>query len=68
MTDLQQYAGPSPKVAILLYGMLRTFRITAPSFHRHVVSPNNADVFYFGPAQTDSPTLAHKGHLDLFAR
>lgn len=66
MTDLQQYAGPSPKVAILLYGMLRTFRITAPSFHRHVVSPNNADVFYFGPAQTDSPTLAHKGHLDLF--
>lgn len=56
----------SPKVAILLYGMLRTFRTTAPSFHRHVVAPNNADIFYFGPAQSDTPSLAHKGHLDVF--
>jgi len=56
----------SPKVAVLLYGMLRTFRITAPSFHRHVVHPNNADVFYFGPSQSDQPSLAHKGHLDVF--
>lgn len=66
MTDVNQLALSSPKVAILLYGMLRTFRITAPSFHRHVVTPNNADVFYFGPAQSDAPSLAHKGHLDLF--
>jgi hypothetical protein len=56
----------APKVAVLLYGMLRTFRITAPSFLRHVVTPNNADVFYFGPAQSDAPSLVHKGLLDIF--
>ena len=54
------------KVAILLYGMLRSFQLTAASFHRHVVEPNNADVFYFGPAQSDAPSLVHKGHLDVF--
>jgi hypothetical protein len=56
----------SHKVAVLLYGMLRTFRATAPSFHRHVVEPNRADVFYFGPAQSDAPSVVHKGHLDVF--
>jgi hypothetical protein len=57
---------PVPKTAVLLYGMLRTFQLTAASFHRHVVEPNNADVFYFGPAQSDTPSLVHKGHLDVF--
>jgi hypothetical protein len=66
MDDTQTFTAPSPKVAVLLYGMLRTFRTTAPSFHRHVVAPNNADVFYFGPSQSDRPSLAHKGQLDVF--
>jgi len=66
MTSANQTSSSSPKVAVLLYGMLRTFRITAPSFHRHVVMPNDADVFYFGPAQSDAPNLVHKGHLDVF--
>nr|MBA2486616.1 hypothetical protein [Nitrospira sp.] len=54
------------KVAVLLYGMLRTFEVTAGSFHRHVVAPNNADVFYFGPARSDVPTKLHSGRLDYF--
>jgi hypothetical protein len=66
MTDSTQLTKPAPKVAILLYGMLRTFRTTAPSFHRHVVSPNNADVFYFGPEASDTPSVAHKGQPDMF--
>lgn len=66
MSKDRQADGTYAKVAVLLYGMLRTFRTTAPSFHRHVVAPNNADVFYFGPAQSDAPSLAHKGHLDVF--
>src|SRR5690349_20322855 len=58
--------GASTKTAVLLYGMLRTFRTTAASFQRHVVAPNNADVFYFGPTQSDAPSLMHKGQLDVF--
>lgn len=57
---------PIPKTAVLLYGMLRTFQLTAPSFHRHVVEPNNADVFYFGPARSDVATKELSGRLDLF--
>ncbi|OQW33024.1 MAG: hypothetical protein A4E19_06665 [Nitrospira sp. SG-bin1] len=66
MTSVNHASSTSPQVAVLLYGMLRTFRVTAPSFLRHVVLPNNADVFYFGPAQSDAPSLVHKGRLDLF--
>ena len=54
------------KVAVLLYGMLRTFEVTAHSFHRHIVAPNDADVFYFGPHHSDVPTTRHNGHLDWF--
>jgi len=56
----------SKKVAVLLYGMLRSFRVTASSFHRHVVQPNNADVFYFGPAESDVAPKSLSGRLDLF--
>jgi hypothetical protein len=55
-----------PKVAILLYGMLRSFQLTAASFQRHVVGPNNADVFYFGPVQSDVATKEINGRLDVF--
>jgi hypothetical protein len=55
-----------PKVAVLLYGMLRSFQVTAGSFHRHVVRPNNADVFYFGPADSDVAPTSLSGRLDMF--
>jgi hypothetical protein len=54
------------KVAVLLYGMLRSFQVTAASFHRHVVQPNDADVFYFGPADSDSAPTSLSGHVDIF--
>jgi hypothetical protein len=54
------------KVAVLLYGMLRSFQITAPSFHRHVVQPNDADVFYFGPADSDVAPKSLSGRIDVF--
>ena len=54
------------KVAVLLYGMLRSFQVTAASFHRHVVQPNNADVFYFGPAESDAAPTSLSGRLDMF--
>ena len=54
------------KVAVLLYGMLRSFQVTASSFHRHVVEPNNADVFYFGPAGSDAAPTSLSGRLDMF--
>jgi hypothetical protein len=54
------------KVAVLLYGMLRSFHVTAPSFHRHVVQPNNADVFYFGPAESDVAPMSLSGRVDMF--
>ena len=57
---------PAPKVAVLLYGMLRSFQLTAQAFHRHVVAPNNADVFFFGPEQSDVPSKAHSGQVDVF--
>ena len=53
-------------VAVLLYGMLRSFQVTASSFHRHVVQPNNADVFYFGPAESDAAPTSLSGRLDMF--
>jgi hypothetical protein len=56
----------APKAAVLLYGMLRSFRLTAASFHRHVVEPNNADVFYFGPAASDVAPTSLSGRLDVF--
>jgi hypothetical protein len=54
------------KVAVLLYGMLRTFQVTAASFHRHVVQPNEADVFYFGPAESDVAPTSLTGRVDVF--
>ncbi len=54
------------KVAVLLYGMLRSFQTTAPSFHRHVVQPNDADVFYYGPAESDTAPASLSGRLDIF--
>lgn len=53
-----------PRVAVLLYGLLREYRATAPSLLRHVVHPNSACVFYFGPAETDAPTNAYFGRHD----
>jgi hypothetical protein len=61
-----QGARPAGKVAVLLYGVLRTFEVTAPSLLRHVVEPNDADIFYFGPQGSDNPTAAHEGTKDLF--
>ncbi|HEU4686595.1 MAG TPA: hypothetical protein VFS39_18960 [Nitrospira sp.] len=66
MTMLSPVQTGTPKVAVLLYGMLRTFRQTAASFHRHVVEPNNADVFYFGPADSDVAPVSLSGRLDVF--
>jgi hypothetical protein len=54
------------KVAVLLYGMLRSFRQTSASFYRHVVEPNSADVFYFGPEQSDVAPKSLSGRLDVF--
>lgn len=52
------------KVAVLLYGFLRTAEMTHESILKHVIIPNNADVFFFGPDFTDMPKLIHKGILD----
>ncbi|HCN8126144.1 TPA: hypothetical protein N6399_004700, partial [Escherichia coli] len=52
------------KVAVLLYGFLRTADLTVGSLIRNVVDVNNADIFYFGPDSSDSPTQIHKGILD----
>lgn len=54
------------RVAVLLYGLLREYRLTAPAFLRHVANPNDADIFYFGPEQTDTPDHSHFGKLDAF--
>jgi hypothetical protein len=54
------------RVAILLYGYLRTIDVTAASLIKHVAAPLNADIFYFGPSETDKPGLQHKGVLDCF--
>lgn len=54
------------RVAVLLFGLLREYKTAAPSFLRHVVQPNDAAVFYFGPAETDAPNSAHKGQNDIF--
>ena len=35
------------KTAVLLYGFLRTFEITAASLLKNIVKPNNADIFVF---------------------
>ncbi len=47
------------KVAVLLYGYLRTFEQTAPSLFKHIIVPHDADIFYFGPQETDKPSLQH---------
>lgn len=39
------------KTAVVLYGFLRTFACTANSLIKHVLKPNNADLFIFAPSQ-----------------
>ena len=36
------------KVAVCLYGFARTYQTTAFSFLKHVVTPNDADIFFYG--------------------
>jgi hypothetical protein len=45
-----------PRVAVLLYGYLRTYETTCTSFFKHVADYLDADIFYFGQEQTDRPT------------
>jgi hypothetical protein len=55
-----------PRVAVVLYGMLRTFEVCAPSLLKNVVDANSADLFYFGPSVTDKVTHKHNGQFDIF--
>lgn len=57
-------SGKEYKTAILLFGHFRTGEITSGSLLRHVVKPNDADIFYFGPRYTDKPNRTHDGILD----
>ncbi|EEA00844.1 hypothetical protein BH160DRAFT_3855 [Burkholderia sp. H160] len=45
----------NPRVAVLLYGMVRDYEKCASSIERVLLGPNNADLFYFGPSFTDYP-------------
>lgn len=45
----------TPRIAVLLYGMVRDYEKCASSIERALLSPNNADLFYFGPSFTDYP-------------
>lgn len=53
-----------PRTAVLLYGLLRSYRATAGSLLRHVVEPSAAAILYFGPAETDVPMRSHSGSFD----
>lgn len=50
-----------PRVAILLYGYLRTYQDVAYSFMKNVADLHDADIFYFGPRETDKPQVGHSG-------
>lgn len=52
------------KIAVLLFGFLRTAEITAGSLLNNIVIPNNADIFYYGPDASDNPGQIHQGILD----
>jgi tetratricopeptide (TPR) repeat protein len=55
---------PEKRVAVLLSGLLRDYQTTAGSLLRHVVVPNDASLFYFGPAQSDRPQRSNMGVYD----
>lgn len=45
----------NPRVAVLLYGMVRDYDKCANSLKKALLKPNDADMFFFGPAVTDYP-------------
>lgn len=49
-----------PKVAVVCYGFLRTWEITANSFIKHVLAVNKADLFIFAPKKTGCQSFYHK--------
>ena len=61
------------KVAVCMYGQLRTYNITSKSLIRHVLEVNNADLFFYGPEEVGvsivepdkDPTQAKFGNLKL---
>ncbi len=63
--DAETERKTQPRVAVLLYGLLREYKRTANSLLRHVVEPNDASIFYFGPKETDIVTRDHdRGERD----
>ncbi len=63
--DAEMERKARPRVAVLLYGLLREYKRTANSLLRHVVEPNDASIFYFGPKETDIVTRDHdRGERD----
>lgn len=52
------------KSAVLFYGMIRNFSSCAHSLKKHLISPNHADVYFFGPSYTDKPSNSHYGEFD----
>lgn len=54
----------SPRVVVVLYGLLRQYRVSAPSLIKHVIKPQNADLLYFGPHYTDQPDMREGDSVD----
>lgn len=52
------------KVAIIFYGMIRNYCLPSKSIKKHIIKPNNGDVYYFGPSYTDRPSNSHYGKFD----
>lgn len=50
--------------AVLFYGMIRNFEVPSKTLHKHIIAPNEADTFYFGPSYTDKPSNSHYGKFD----
>ena len=46
------------KTAVVLFGFLRTFDKTAKSLIKHVLTPNDADLFIYAPEQTGSLNIS----------
>lgn len=59
-----RHGSEQKRVAVLLYGLLRDYTKTAGSMLGKVVAPNNASLFYYGPAQTDRPVRGSLGTFD----
>ncbi|MGX3014159.1 hypothetical protein ACWIVY_09780 [Ursidibacter sp. B-7004-1] len=54
------------KVAVCMYGLMRTFEKTASSLKKHVLEPNKADLYVFSPQKIGKSIIPNNIDINLY--